>query len=104
LVEHDYVLLTIIYQYDWIHILYKGVFFLIFEVDSFGQFELDILSNVAFTLDPTERKFAIPFPTENETPTPTTTTRKPLSRTRTREVVKKRKSIRSCWSFVGIGR
>jgi len=61
-----------------------------FEVNTFGKFELDVLCDVAFTIDPTEGKLPIPPPTENKTSTPTTTTtRKTITTTRPREIPKR---------------
>ncbi|CAF3489823.1 unnamed protein product [Rotaria sp. Silwood1] len=53
-----------------------------FEANSFGKFELDVLCDVPFTLDPTETKLPIPPPAENETPTRTNTTKTTMSTTR----------------------
>jgi hypothetical protein len=73
-----------------------------FEPNSFAKFEVDVLCDVPFTLDSTERKLPTPSPTENipfastATPRePVSTTRKPATtttttrRTGTREIPKK---------------
>jgi hypothetical protein len=61
-----------------------------FEANLFGKFELDVLSDVAFILDPAERNLPIPPPpAEDKTPTPTATARKPVRKTVTRAVPKR---------------
>ncbi|CAF2501158.1 unnamed protein product [Rotaria sp. Silwood2] len=54
-----------------------------FEANSFGKFELDVLCDVPFTLDLTERKLPTPPPPEeDETPTRTNTTKTIVATTR----------------------
>jgi hypothetical protein len=63
-----------------------------FEANTFGHFELNVLCDVKFTLDPTERKLTPPPPPppppESKASTLTTTTKKPVT-TRTKEVPKR---------------
>jgi len=60
-----------------------------FEANTFGKFQLDVLCNVAFTIDPTERKLPTPPPIENKASTLTTATKKTITTTKTREIPKK---------------
>ncbi|CAF1022807.1 unnamed protein product [Rotaria sordida] len=53
-----------------------------FEANSFGKFELNVLCDVPFTLDPTERKLPTPPPIENETSAQTNTTKTMVSTAR----------------------
>jgi hypothetical protein len=66
-----------------------------FEANLFGKFELDVLSDVVFTLDPVERKLPTPPPVEDKTPTPTSTENKASASTATtRKIVSTtRKSV-----------
>ena len=59
-----------------------------FQANSFGKFQLDILSDIPFTLDPIERKFPTPPTVEDKTSTLPSTTRKPTM-TRARVVPKR---------------
>jgi hypothetical protein len=42
LVENDYVLLPIVYQHDWIHILYMGISTVFFLIEVCQRISLDI--------------------------------------------------------------
>lgn len=55
-----------------------------FEANLFGKFELNVLCDVVFALNPVERKLPIPSPAENKTSSPTTT-----ATTRTKQVPKR---------------
>ncbi|CAF3441129.1 unnamed protein product [Rotaria socialis] len=52
-----------------------------FEPNSFGKFELDVLCDEPFTLDPTERELPTPPPVDDKTPTPLPVENKVSTRT-----------------------
>ncbi len=43
LIEHDYVLPPIVYEHDWIHILYMGISTVFFLIQVCQRISLDIL-------------------------------------------------------------
>ncbi|CAF4474818.1 unnamed protein product, partial [Rotaria magnacalcarata] len=52
-----------------------------YEPNSFGKFELDVLCDEPFTLDPTERKLPTPPPVDDKIPTPSPVANKVSART-----------------------
>jgi hypothetical protein len=47
LVENEYVLPTIIYQHDWIHILYMGISTIFFLIQVCQRISLDLLYSLS---------------------------------------------------------
>ena len=49
-VEHDYALPILIYEHDWIHILYMGISLVFFVIEVYRRISVDLLyaqSNIA---------------------------------------------------------
>jgi len=42
LVENDYVLPTVIYEHDWIHILYMGISTVFFSIQVYQRISVDL--------------------------------------------------------------
>lgn len=60
-----------------------------FQANSFGKYQLDILSNVPFTVDPTERKLPPPPPPVEEKPSTQPSATKKVTMTKTTVVPKR---------------